>query len=894
MKKFVLYSCLTILFVTGFDSFAQPALNSLPGSSSVLYLDFDGHSDNSGWWSSTTFPNPIVTAASSFTTAQITEVFNRVSEDYRPFNLNVTTQQSVYDAAIVGNRQRVVITATSQFYTDENGAAGGVAYLNTFGSGEIACYVFTNFLGSSAKNAGEASSHEAGHTLGLNHHSKFNADCSKNTEYNPGKGSGQTKWAPIMGSSYSSVISQWYKGATNGSTCTSSTQDDLAVIITNNGFNYRTDDFGNTLAAATTLSFAGTNITQKGIISTTSDIDAFKVTVTAGLFTFFSSPGAISTSTYSGANLDIKMWLTNSAGVVLNTSDDTTRLDATLTSINLAAGTYYVFVEGVGVSSYKDIGGTGSFDYGSLGEYTLTVNKLCTPVITSTIPGNRCSPGMVVLAATTSAGTINWFATNTSTQVLGTGPTFITPSLFATTTYFVGATASGCGTASARVAVVAIVGTQQIANAGVDKTFAQSAGNQTLSGTPTGGIWSGMGVSSTGVFNPNRAPGMYSLTYCVTNNTCSDCDTSLITVTAPPTQVANPVISPGTATYSAPQMVSIACSTPGNTIYYTITGNTPVLGTGFTKVYAGPFLVSQTTSVKAMGVASGLTNSSVTSAALTINNLSLVSTPVITPPTGSYSQQQTVAITCATAGASIFYSTNGNIPFTSVNSFTKLYAGSFVITANTTVRALAVKSGLTTSGVAVSYITITNQQATVATPVITPGTGSYSGPQTVAISCATVGASIYFTTSGNTPVVGTGFTKLYSVPFLVSATTTVRAIGIKAGSLNSGVAVSNITLLSGRPLPAAVSSDETLFSDLEESTIKAYPNPSSGRVFLEGLGEAVKHIRLLDAKGQIQKTITLSKEDMEVSLDLSLQIPGLYLIQLVTDSGVKHIRVIRN
>ncbi len=889
----ILLAC--ILLIGSSPASAQTNLNSNPASTFVLYLDFDGHSDNSGWWSSATFPDPIVTAASSFTSTQITEVFNRVAEDYRPFNINVSTQLSVYNAAPVGNRQRVVITATSEFYTNENGGAGGVAYLNTFGSGEIACYVFTNFLGSSAKNAAEASSHEAGHTLGLQHHSKFNADCSYNTEYNPGKGSGQTKWAPIMGNSYSSNISQWYKGSANGTTCTAEVQDDLSVITSFNGFGYRTDDFGNTLGTASTLSFSGTSITQKGIISTTADVDVFKIVVTtSGFHTFLTAPGAISTSTYSGANLDVKMWLTNAAGTILNTANDTTRLDATLSSILLSAGTYYVFVEGTGVSSYLDIGSTGTNDHGSLGEYTLTVNRLCTPVITSTTPGSRCGTGTISLSAATSAGTINWYATNVSSTVLGTGTSFTTPSIASTVTYFVGATAVGCSTASARVAVVATINSLPLVNAGTDKVYAQNAGNQTLIGTPSGGTWSGTGVSTGGVFSPNRPSGNYVLSYCVTSNNCSACDDVTVTVTGSPIQVPTPVISPGTGTYTSAQTVTLSCSNPDATLYYTTTGNTPVIGTGFTRLYTGPFLVSQTTAVKVMGVAAGLTNSAVASALLTINNPNLVANPVITPATGSYSGQQTISITCATAGASIFYTTNGNVPGTAVNSFTKLYSGTFSVNATTTVRALAVKAGLTTSAVSVAFITITSPTATVATPVISPGTGTYSGPQSVSISCATPGAGIYYTTTGNTPVVGTSFTKLYAGPFPVSVSTTVRAIGVLAGFINSGTAVSYITLSAGRPLAAAVSEGEDGFPELAESDFRVYPNPGSGRIFLEGLGDDVQSVRLLNMKGQVQEIPSVEKDGPVYLMNVSDLKTGLYLIQAVTDSGVKNIRFVRN
>lgn len=75
----------------------------------------------------------------------------------------------------------------------------------------------------------------------------------------------------------------------------------------------------------------------------------------------------------------------------------------------------------------------------------------------------------------------------------------------------------------------------------------------------------------------------------------------------PPTgRVALPTVQPSGGIYLAPTSVSISCSTPGSTIYYTTNGSTP---TTSSTVYSAPFTVSSTTTVKAMATASGLDNS---------------------------------------------------------------------------------------------------------------------------------------------------------------------------------------------------------------------------------------------------------------------------------------------
>ena len=64
---------------------------------------------------------------------------------------------------------------------------------------------------------------------------------------------------------------------------------------------------------------------------------------------------------------------------------------------------------------------------------------------------------------------------------------------------------------------------------------------------------------------------------------------------------------------------------------------------------------------------------------------------------------------------------------------------------------------------------------TVSTPIITPNSGTYFGEQTVSISCSTEGATIHYTTDGSMP---TAESTLYSAPFVVSSTTTVKAIAV--------------------------------------------------------------------------------------------------------------------
>ncbi len=84
-------------------------------------------------------------------------------------------------------------------------------------------------------------------------------------------------------------------------------------------------------------------------------------------------------------------------------------------------------------------------------------------------------------------------------------------------------------------------------------------------------------------------------------------------------------------------------------------------------------------------------------------NSPAAATPVITPATGSYTGSQTVSITDGTAGSAIYYTLDGSTP--SSTTSTK-YTGSFTVAATTTVKAIAVATGLSTSATATSVITI--------------------------------------------------------------------------------------------------------------------------------------------------------------------------------------------
>lgn len=356
MKKIIQSSLMAVFMCGAMTAKSQvPILNSYSTASAVIFLDFDGHTVVNTAWN---YNGPIYCAPAAITNTQITEVFNRVAEDYRPFNLNITTDSTKYLAAPLAKRMRVIITPTYEWY----GSAGGVAYVGSFSWGDgTPCFVFSGLLGNNSKNISEAASHEAGHTLGLYHQSTYDLNCVKTAEYNPGIGSGEIGWAPIMGVGYSKNQTTWNNGP-NSYGC-SNIQSDLTIITSPvNGFTFRADDYADNFASATNISFVSNAFTVTGEVAQNTDADFFRITISAfGRFQLNAFPSNVGGNN-SGSNLDIQVSLYNNSQALLNVYNPGTLLNATIDSF-LNAGNYYLKIEGKGNINAPA--------YASLGAFTL-------------------------------------------------------------------------------------------------------------------------------------------------------------------------------------------------------------------------------------------------------------------------------------------------------------------------------------------------------------------------------------------------------------------------------------------------------------------------------------------------------------------------------------------
>jgi len=282
--------------------------------------------------------------------------------------------------------------------------------------------------------------------------------------------------------------------------------------------------------------------------------------------------------------------------------------------------------------------------------------------------------------------------------------------------------------------------------------------------------------------------------------------------------VATPTFSPAAGTYNSAQSVTISDVVSAATIYYTTDGTTP---TTSSTTYTGPIMVSSTETLKAIAVAAGENDSAIGFAAYNISPVISVATPTFTPAAGAYTSAQSVSISDATSGSTIYFTTNGTAPTTSSTA----YVGPITVSSTETLEAIAVATGDTNSAVASAAYTITVSMPVVATPTFTPAAGAYTSAQSVSISDATSGATIYYTTNGSTP---TTSSTAYTGPITVSSTETLEAIAVDKGDTNSAVASAAYTISSPANFTLAASPASLTVDSGDQGTVTLSVTPQNG------------------------------------------------------------------
>lgn len=345
-----------------------PLLNSNPGAAATVYIDFDGHEVSGTAWN---WSGPIQAEPAQISTEAITEIFHRVAEDFRIFNINITTDSAVFENAIFYKRIRVIVTPTHQWYDPP---VAGVAYVGSFNWGNnTPAWVFSSILSNQPKFIAEVISHEAGHSLGLQHQSTYNGNCELVNEYNEGQGTGETSWAPIMGSGYYRNVTTWNNGPST--VACNIWQNDIQVIAFGiNNIGIRDDDHGDNLVNATPIILTGSKLNSYGLINISEDRDVFRLAVTVTSPLLISAVPLNVGSSNAGANLDLKLTLLNADGDTLYFDNPELSLDASIDT-TLAPGTYFLVVEGTANANLPEYGSLGMFTLAGIAGITLPIHR---------------------------------------------------------------------------------------------------------------------------------------------------------------------------------------------------------------------------------------------------------------------------------------------------------------------------------------------------------------------------------------------------------------------------------------------------------------------------------------------------------------------------------------
>lgn len=314
------------------------------------------------------------------------------------------------------------------------------------------------------------------------------------------------------------------------------------------------------------------------------------------------------------------------------------------------------------------------------------------------------------------------------------------------------------------------------------------------------------------------AAGSFSVTFNLTASAIASNQTVTLTATAGGvsipatvsvlTAAAPLMMTPSGGTFAGAVDVTLTSGTAGATIYYTLDGSTPTVNA---IRYTAPVHLTASGWIRAIAVLTG------TTPIATVENFFSISTltaPTISPNGGTFTTCPDVTLAAA-ANAAIYYTLDGTQP----TQTSALYSQPIHLTSSVLLSARAFAGGLASGTSQASFTVNCSGNGPLTPPVITPAGGTFSGYVDVTIT-GPAGATIYYTVDGSTP--GTN-TLQYSNPIHVIASEWVRAIAVKAGSPNSGVAeyFFNIQAGSGPPPAPTITPNGGTFSTCPDVTLSS-------------------------------------------------------------------------
>lgn len=483
-----------------------------------------------------------------------------------------------------------------------------------------------------------------------------------------------------------------------------------------------------------------------------------------------------------------------------------------------------------------------------------TVNT--TPTITSTTPGSRCDAGSVTLTAVVNSGTANWYNLASGGTIQGTGLTFTTPSITATTTYYVEVTNGNC--TSPRTAVIATVNTTPIITATAPSSRCD-AGTVTLGASANAGTLNWYGVATGGTIlgsGPSFAtPSISSsTTYYVeaVNGSCSSARSAVLaTINNSPTitsTIPTTICSGETFTISA-------TASAGTLAWYNLPTGGIVQGTG-TSFSLSNWTTTTTFYVQATD---GSCPSARIPVSVTVNQRPTNTS--ITPGTRCGIGTVTLAAAFSSGTISWFTNSSGGTAIATGGTFTTP-----IISASTTYYVEAENNGCISSSRTAITATVTS---------ISPPTGNqnqtFCASETVGLLAVTGSNVVWYDAASGGNVVP-------NTTLLISGTTYFATQTIGGCESINRLAV---TVTSG----ACLKNDNFSFNQ-----IKIYPNPVTEMLTISNT-EIISSVEIIDMLGR-----TLFHKDtngLETQVDMSYLPTATYLVQVKVGDAIKTVKIIK-
>lgn len=230
----------------------------------------------------------------------------------------------------------------------------------------------------------------------------------------------------------------------------------------------------------------------------------------------------------------------------------------------------------------------------------------------------------------------------------------------------------------------------------------------------------------------------------------------IINVTPPADPVADP---PSGHQFQDSGQVALSCTIDGAEIYYTLDNTTPDLGSF---QYESPITITQDTVIKARAYKNGAWSAENTfeyTVAYTAPQ-----TPTASPAPGDFKDSVDVTLSCATGGADIYYTLDGNSP----DQNSAKYSGSIHLTETTTIKARAYKNNVGSDEATFVYtkvqepvrdveVTLDNSDAVNSTRPLGISAKAFENSEAAEVSWTVTVKNEQGETSGQ-PLTGTGAT----------------------------------------------------------------------------------------------------------------------------------------